>query len=73
MKICHNLTDFKLVLLFIPPFCHFFIKKERGMNHSARAPFNGCWHLLDIGMHQCNDAQCRYYYNRRQHDRRLKI
>ena len=43
------------------------------MNHLPRAPFNGCWHLLDIGMHQCNDAQCRYYYNRRQHDRRLKI
>ena len=21
------------------------MKKERGMNHSPRAPSNGCWHL----------------------------
>ena len=28
MKKSHNLTDFKLVLLFVPPFFHFFIKKS---------------------------------------------
>ena len=45
MKIGRNFSDFKLVLIFHLPFFHFLMKKERGINHSPRAPSNGCWHL----------------------------